>query len=236
MQLDRILQSQGFGSRKECRGLVRNGFVRIGGEEMDDPFLDIDPTGLDFEVDGEVWTYHEVAYVMLHKPTGYEVSHKPIHHPSVFSLLPSPLRARGVQAVGRLDEDTTGMLILTEDGQLIHQLSSPKRAIPKIYQIALKHPATQELVAALLAGVQLHDEPEPVVAAGCEIVGEHALQLTITGGKYHQVKRMVAAAGNRVEALHRNAIGRLELPADLAPGDWRWLTPADLAALRCEAD
>ncbi|GAA5174746.1 16S rRNA pseudouridine(516) synthase [Niveibacterium umoris] len=236
MQLDRILQSQGFGSRKECRGLVRHGFVVIGGEVQEDPFADLDPTGLEIEVDGETWAYHEVAYVMLHKPTGYEVSHKPIHHPSVFSLLPSPLRARGVQAVGRLDEDTTGMLILTEDGQLIHQLSSPKRAIPKIYQVTLKHPANDELVAALLAGVQLHDEPEPVVAAGCEIVGECALRLTITGGKYHQVKRMIAAAGNRVEALHRNAIGRLELPADLAPGEWRWLTPADLAALRCEAD
>ncbi|MCX9157307.1 16S rRNA pseudouridine(516) synthase [Niveibacterium sp. 24ML] len=234
MQLDRILQSQGFGSRKECRGLVRHGFVRIGGEEMDDPFVELDPQGLEFEVDGELWQYREVAYLMLHKPGGYEVSHKPKHHPSVFSLLPTPLRERGVQAVGRLDEDTTGMLILTEDGQLIHQLSSPKRAIPKVYQVTLKHPATPELVSALLAGVELHDEPAPVVAAGCEIIEECLLRLTITGGKYHQVKRMIGAAGNRVEALHRNAIGRLELPTDLAPGKWRWLSDTDLAALRCD--
>ncbi|WP_374515547.1 pseudouridine synthase [Niveibacterium sp.] len=235
MQLDRILQSQGFGSRKECRGLVRHGFVRVNGEEMDDPFVELDPAGLEFEVDGELWSYREVAYVMLHKPAGYEVSHKPVHHPSVFALLPAPLRARGVQAVGRLDEDTTGLLILTEDGQLIHQLSSPKRAIPKIYTVTLKHPATPELVSALLAGVELHDEPEPVVAAGCEIIGDCLLRLTITGGKYHQVKRMIGAAGNRVEALHRGEIGRLALPADLAPGEWRWLSDADLAALRCDA-
>ena len=232
MQLERILHSQGFGSRKEVRGLIRHGFVSIGGEVIEDPFVEVEAEGLVFEVEGEEWTYHAEAHVMVNKPTGYEVSQKPKHHRSVFELLPVPLRARGVQAIGRLDEDTTGILILTTDGQLIHQVSSPKRKVPKRYLATLKHAVTDELIAALLAGVELHDDPEPVVAATAVAVGEFGLDLTITSGKYHQVKRMIAAAGNRVEALHRSAVGGLVLPADLEEGEWRWLSAADLEALR----
>jgi len=232
MQLDRILQSQGFGSRKECRAIVRLGLVRINGELVEDPFAELEPEGASFEVDGETWAYHAQAYVMLNKPAGYEVSQKPKHHRSVFELLPAPLRARGIQAVGRLDEDTTGLLILTDDGQLIHQLSSPKRKVPKVYEVLTKHPVDAALCEALLAGVELHDDPEPVAAAACEPTGETTLLLTITSGKYHQVKRMVAAAGNRVEGLRRIAVGGLALPADLAEGEWAWIGPEQLAALR----
>ncbi len=232
MQLDRILHSQGFGSRKEVRALVRHGLVSIAGEVCEDPFADFEAEGLVLEIEGEAWTYHAEAYVMLNKPTGYEVSQKPKHHRSAFELLPVPLRARGIQAIGRLDEDTTGLLILTTDGQLIHQISSPKRKVPKRYSATLKHAVSAELIAALLAGVELHDDPEPVAAASVEAVGEFGLDLTITSGRYHQVKRMIGAAGNRVEALHRTAVGGLALPEDLASGDWRWLSAADLAALR----
>lgn len=232
MQLERILHSQGFGSRKEVRALIRHGLVTVGGEPCEDPFVDFEPEGLAFEVEGEPWTWHADAHVMVNKPAGYEVSQKPKHHRSVFELLPVPLRNRGIQAVGRLDEDTTGLLIFTTDGQLIHQLSSPKRKVPKQYAVTLKHPATDELIAALLAGVTLHDDPEPVAAAAIERTGECTLDLTITSGRYHQVKRMIGAAGNRVEALHRSAVGGLTLPADLAEGDWRWLTEAELQALR----
>lgn len=235
MQLDRVLQSQGFGSRKECRALVRNGFVRIAGALCEDPFVEIEPDGLCFEVDEELWDYHAQAYVMLNKPAGYEVSQKPKHHRSVFELLPAPLRVRGVQAIGRLDEDTTGLLILTDDGQLIHQISSPKRKVPKVYVVQTKHEIDDALIQALLAGVVLHDEPEPVAAAQCERMDANTLRLTITSGKYHQVKRMVAAAGNRVEGLRRVAVGGLVLPDTLAEGGWAWLTPADLAALRTES-
>ncbi len=212
--------------------MIRRGFVAIGGEICEDPFAEYEPKGLVFEVDGEEWAWHADAHVMVNKPAGYEVSQKPKHHRSVFELLPVPLRNRGIQAVGRLDEDTTGLLIFTTDGQLIHQLSSPKRKVPKRYAVTLKHPATEELTATLLAGVTLHDDPEPVAAASVERIGEHSLDLTITSGKYHQVKRMIAAAGNRVEALHRTAVGGLATPADLAEGEWRWLTDADLQALR----
>ena len=172
---------------------------------------------------------------MLHKPAGYECSTKPRHHPSVMSLLPAPLRLRSggaVQPVGRLDEDTTGLLLLTDDGALIHRLTSPKHHIPKVYEVTTRHLISGTLVAALISGVVLEDDPHPVRAHACERVSDHHLRLTLTEGKYHQVKRMLAAVGNRVEGLHRSRIGGLALPADLAPGQWRWLRAEDLALLQ----
>lgn len=231
MQLERILQSQGFGSRKTCRALVRAGRVAVAGETCVDPFQEIDPTQLRFRVDDQAWIYRAQAYLMLHKPVGYECSRSPRHHPSVLSLLPGPLVARGVQPVGRLDEDTTGLLLLTDDGQLIHRLTSPRHKVAKVYEVTTKHAVDEHQLAALATGVQLHDETAPIAAAACTRLAENLLQLTLTEGKYHQVKRMVAAAGNRVVALKRVTIGTLTLPDDLQPGQWRWLETADLACL-----
>jgi 16S rRNA pseudouridine516 synthase len=181
--------------------------------------------------------------VLLHKPLNTECSQKPSTYPSIYSLLPSPLRLRpqksavqGVQAVGRLDQDTTGLLLLSDDGQFIHRMSSPKKHLPKVYEVTVKHPLNDEQVDKLLSGVVLDDDPKPVRAAACEIVDSEGdrlhLRLTLTEGKYHQVKRMVAAVSNRVEGLHRSRIGGLELPADLKPGQWRWLREADLELLK----
>ncbi|MDD2743544.1 MAG: 16S rRNA pseudouridine(516) synthase, partial [Rhodocyclaceae bacterium] len=206
MQIDKLLQKHGFGTRKSCRGLVRNERVAVNGQLCLDPFIELDTQGLVFTVDGVEWPYAEFACLMLNKPTGYECSRKPLHHPSVLSLLPIPLRERDVQPIGRLDEDTTGLLLITDDGQLNHVLSSAKRKVPKVYIATTKHAVDQSQVDQLLGGVLLNDEPEPIRAAACEIAGEHQLRLTVTEGKYHQVKRMVAAAGNRVEALHREAV------------------------------
>jgi 16S rRNA pseudouridine516 synthase len=231
MQLERILHKHGFGTRKACRSLVRHERVAIAGAICADPFAEIEPAGLVFTVDGVDWPYAEFACLMLNKPAGYECSRKPLHHPSVLSLLPEPLRERDVQPIGRLDEDTTGLLLITDDGQLNHVLSSAKRKVPKVYLATTRYPVDQVQIDQLLAGVLLHDEPEPIAAAACAMAGENRLRLTLTSGKYHQVKRMVAAAGNRVEALHREAVGELALPADLQPGEWRWLAAADLEKL-----
>jgi 16S rRNA pseudouridine516 synthase len=227
MQLARLLHSQGFGARRECEGLVLAGRVRVGGEVIDDPFAETDAH--EFEVDGVTWPVHAKALVMLHKPAGYECSQKPRHHPSVLSLLPAPLQRRGVQPVGRLDEDTTGLLLLTDDGALIHRLTSPKHHVPKVYEVTAKHPIDQRQLQALRSGVVLDHDPAPVRAAAAEATGKHTLRLVLTEGKYHQVKRMVAAAGNRVEALHRSAFGSLTLGA-LAPGHWVWVAPEALTA------
>ena len=231
MELERILQKHGFGTRKGCRALIRQGRVTVNGEACDDPFADIATAGLVFTVDGQPWPYREFATLLLNKPAGYECSRKPLHHPSVLTLLPAPLRERDVQPIGRLDEDTTGLLLITDDGKLNHRLSSPKHKIAKVYLATTKHPVDTAQIEALLAGVVLHDDTEPVRAAAAETVEPCLLRLTITEGKYHQVKRMVAAVGNRVEALQRVALGDLMLPSDLPPGEWRWLDEADLARL-----
>ncbi len=235
MKLSQVLYSQGFGARRECEGLIASGFVSIAGVVRNDPFEEFDPQGLQFSVRGESWPFREKALIVLNKPAGHECSQKPKHHPSVYSLLPAPLRRRDVQAVGRLDEDTTGVLLLTDDGGLIHRWTSPKHHVPKVYEIGCKHPVSAEQVQQLLSGVTLIDDPTPVRAAAAEATGTfngqqpsgagklHGLRMTLTEGKYHQVKRMVAAVGNRVEALHRSRYGALMLPDDLAPGQWRWL-------------
>ena len=236
MKLAQVLFSQGFGSRRECEGLILGGFVSVAGAVMDDPFDELDPEGLQFSVRGETWPFRTKALIVLNKPAGHECSQKPKHHPSVYSLLGAPLRRRDVQAVGRLDEDTTGLLLLTDDGSLIHRWTSPKHHVPKVYEIGCKHPVTGDQVQQLLRGVTLIDDPVPVRAAAAEATGVfegpqaaglgelHGLRMTLTEGKYHQVKRMVAAVGNRVEALHRSRYGALALPDDLAPGQWRWLS------------
>jgi len=221
--LAQILFTQGFGTRRICAGIVAQGLVRVGGRVVADPRADVDTGGLVFEVDGRAWPYHERALIMLHKPAGYECSRKPRHHPSVLSLLPPPLRTRGVQPVGRLDEDTTGLLLLTDDGPLIHRLTSPKWHVPKVYEVGTERPVNDDEVRRLLAGVVLDDDPAPVRAAACERTGDLAMCLTLVEGKYHQVKRMLAAVGNRVATLHRSAIGNLALPADLPAGAWYWL-------------
>lgn len=233
-QLERLLHSQGFGTRRDCRALIRAGRVSVAGEPCDDPFAEFSPAGLVFTVDGEEWLWREHVYVLLNKPAGFECSHRTHHHPSVFGLLPAPLVQRGVQCVGRLDEDTTGLLLLSDDGQFIHALSSPKRKVPKLYAATLKHAADEGLLQVLRDGVLLHGEREPSRAVTAELRAPRELELTITEGKYHQVKRMVAAAGNRVEALRRLAVGGLALPADLAEGLWRWLEAADLARLAAD--
>jgi len=240
-----ILYTQGFGTRRVCAGLIAQGRVQcldsngewspvLSGQSVTAAALQT----LRIRVQGVEWRYAEKAYLMLHKPACTECSRKPSAYPSIYTLLPSPLRQRpqkgavqGVQAIGRLDQDTTGLLLLTDDGPFIHRMSSPRHHVPKVYEVTTCHAVTPSQLRRLLDGVVLDDSPTPVLAAACEAVGEQQLRLTLTEGKYHQVKRMLAAVGNRVQALHRSRIGGLQLPADLPPGQWRWLDANDLALL-----
>ena len=231
MRIAQILYSQGFGSRRECAAQLARGEVQVASQTVTDPDADFDTEGLVFHVIGMAWPFHAKALLMMHKPAGTECSRQPQHHASVMNLLPPPLRQRGVQPVGRLDEDTTGLLLLTDDGPLLHRLTSPRHHVAKVYEVATRHPVDEAQRAALLAGVVLHDDPAPARAAACELTGSHALRMTLTDGRYHQVKRMLAAVGNRVEGLHRSTFGPLVLPADLAPGQWRWLDAATHRAL-----
>jgi 16S rRNA pseudouridine516 synthase len=230
--LDRILQSQGFGTRKWCCEMIANGEVSINGTTVTDSHAVIETNGLEFKIFDEGWLYRKHVYIALHKPANFECSRKASHHPGVHTILPEQFTRRDVQPVGRLDHDTTGLLLMSDDGPFIHRQSSPKRHIPKIYVATTQAPVTPELVAHLLAGVKLHDEPALLAAVSCRIVDAHRLEIVLEQGKYHQVKRMLVAAGNHCDALHRAQIGKLKLSAlDLAEGEWCYLDDAQLALL-----
>ncbi len=245
MHITDLLFTQGHGTRRVCAGLIEHRLVEVLDEnnayhtvETAQAAIKNIADGMPYRVQGTAWQYHERAYVLMHKPAGFECSHKPSAWPSVYTLLPSPLRVRpnknaiqGVQAVGRLDQDTTGLLLFSDDGQFIHRMSSPKHHVPKVYQVTCKHAVDDAQITKLLDGVVLDDSPQPVRAAACVQTGELTLDLTLTEGKYHQVKRMIAAVSNRVEGLHRASMGSLTL-GNVPSGGWRWLSAQDLAQIR----
>jgi 16S rRNA pseudouridine516 synthase len=232
LSLDRILQSQGFGTRKYCRELIEDGEISINGEVVDHYKQTLETDGLVFRIFDEDWQYREHVYIALNKPANFECSRKPSHHPGVLTLLPEQFSWRDVQPVGRLDHDTTGMLLMSDDGPFIHAQSSPKRHIPKVYLATTAEPVTDDLVNTLLNGVQLHDEPAPLAAQICRQLDTHKIEIVLEQGKYHQVKRMLAAAGNHCAALQRNAIGQLTLNSlGLAEGEWCYLSPEQMALL-----
>jgi 16S rRNA pseudouridine516 synthase len=233
LSLDRILQSQGYGTRKWCRQLIDDGEVQVGGETVRDSRASFETEGLQFTLFGDTWSYHEHVYIALNKPANIECSRKPSHHPGVMTLLPEQFSWRDVQAIGRLDHDTTGLLLLTDDGAFNHAMSSPKRHVSKTYLATTFEPVTEVLIKQLLSGVQLNDEPAPLSATMCRQVAEFQLEITLEQGKYHQVKRMLAAADNHCTALERIAIGELTLSSlSLAPGDWCLLNADQRALLR----
>jgi 16S rRNA pseudouridine516 synthase len=232
LSLDRILQSQGFGSRKWCRQLISDGEVRIDDKVVTDYRTGIETEGLRFTLFEEEWLYREHVYIALNKPVDIECSRKPSHHPGVLSILPEQFSWRDVQPVGRLDHDTTGLLLMSDDGAFIHAQSSPRRHVPKVYAATTHDPVTPELIAQLMGGVQLHDEPAPLAAQHCRQLGANEIEIVLEQGKYHQVKRMLAAAGNHCSALRRTAIGGLTLEQlGLEAGEWCYLELEQLALL-----
>lgn len=230
LTLDRLLASIGFGSRKEARALVRMGFVELDGKVLEDPFMEFKERPECITVNGEEVTTQEKLYVMLHKPTDVECSHNPRDHESVYSLLPDRFTAMGIQSVGRLDADSEGLLLLSNQGDFIHRVESPKKGCLKRYRVTLAREFTEAQEKELLAGVMLKDERRPVQAR--EIVREEgSVVITIGEGLYHQVRRMFAAVGNHVLTLRRESIGPVQLDESLGKGGWRFLTEAEIASL-----
>jgi 16S rRNA pseudouridine516 synthase len=232
LTLDRILHTQGFGTRKWCRELIASGEVSIKGCVVTDTNTAIETCGLEFTVFDELWIFREHVYIALNKPANFECSRKPSHHPGVLTILPDQFTRRDVQPVGRLDHDTTGLLLMSDDGAFIHTQSSPKHHVPKIYVATTHDPVTPELIELLLKGVKLHDEPGSLAAETCRMIDANNLEITLEQGKYHQVKRMLAAAGNHCTALNRSQIGNLKLDElGLPAGEWCYLNEAQLAQL-----
>lgn len=227
----KILQSQGLGSRRECENIFWNSEIFRNGIQID-PEIDEISLGDSLLIDGQSFEITQYKYLLMHKPAGYETSHLPSHNPSVFDLLPKHYIKRGLQAAGRLDVDTTGLLLFSDDGQFIHRLISgkvgTKQEVEKIYEVIGARPFTELQLSRLLEGVDLDDEPEIIYASRANLLPDGKLELGITTGKYHQVKRMVAAVGNHVEALHRRVVGPYELPADLAPSSYIEVDPGPI--------
>src|SRR5699024_326845 len=212
MFLEKMLQSQGFGSRKHCQQLIKNGAIAIQGEVITNAKHKLDLNHLSFSVYGEHFEYREKVYIALNKPQDYECSHQATHHFSVFDLFDDVLMNRGLQCVGRLDQDTSGLLLLTDDGQFLQALTHPKKHVAKVYRMQTADPVTEQQIQHLEQGVELRNEKGIFAATEVTRLAENRLQMTVHQGVYHQVKRMLAAVGNKVEQLHRAQIGALALP------------------------
>ncbi|MDA3438921.1 pseudouridine synthase [Acinetobacter bereziniae] len=235
MFLEKMLQSQGFGSRKHCQQLIKNGAIQIQNEVITDPKFKLDLDHLEFSVYQQTFQYREHVYIALNKPQNYECSHQSTHHFSVFDLFDDVLMNRGLQSVGRLDQDTTGLLLFTDDGQFLQALTHPKKHVPKVYQIQTVDPITDEQIQQLEQGVELRNEKGLFAATDVQRLAEHALKITVHQGVYHQVKRMLAAVGNKVERLHRAQVGQLVLN-DLPEGEWLYLNEAQVVAAKNKSD
>lgn len=240
MKLDKLLQSQGFGSRKYCQALILQGAVQLNGEVCTDIKYTLKAEQLKtltISIFNQDYPYYEKVYLALFKPAGYECSHQPTHHQSVFDLLPDYLKMRGVQCVGRLDQDTTGLLLLTDDGKFLQKMTHPRQHIGKSYRVYTADKIHHEILTQLADGVQLHHEDGLFQADELTLHDEHYLDLTIYQGVYHQVKRMFASVGHKVVNLHRFKMGQLTLDElNLISGEWCYLTEQQLLKLNHKMD
>ncbi|ESQ86901.1 pseudouridine synthase [Asticcacaulis sp. AC460] len=228
MKLIKLLANLGYGSRKEMQRLVRMGAVTdAGGQPLDDESAIAHD---DIRLRGKPLDPAQGMILLLHKPTGFVCSTKDRGR-LVYELLPErfSLRKPVISTVGRLDSDTSGLLLMTDDGDFLHKVISPRNHVAKIYEVTTARPIEAGYVAVFAAGeLMLESEKEPLKPAQMEITGDRTARLTLYEGRYHQVRRMFAAVGNHVEALHRAQMGELTLDG-LAPGHWRLLGPDDIA-------
>ncbi|MEO5960082.1 MAG: pseudouridine synthase [Opitutaceae bacterium] len=222
-RLDQLLANLGYCSRREARDWISDGRVVVRGEPAEDAAQKVSPA--DVRIDGEPPDHPDGLLLLLHKPLGLVCSHDEREGPNVYSLLPARWRRRNpsVTSVGRLDKDTSGLLLLTDQSALVHRLTSPKRKVPKLYRTTLDRDASPEWVPLFASGtLQLAGDDNPCAPATLQFVSPREVEVTLTEGRYHQVRRMFAACGATVQTLHRTKFGDLDLGA-LAPGTWREL-------------
>ena len=229
-RLDQLLSSLGYCSRREARDWVKSGAVTVRGKAADDVGAKANPA--DVRVDGEPLDHPDGLLLLLHKPLGLVCSHDLREGPNVYSLLPDRWRRRHppVTSIGRLDKDTSGLLLLTDQSPLVHRLTSPKHKVPKIYRATVDRELAPELIPLFAAGsLRLDGDEKPCAPAHLRLLGPREAELVLTEGRYHQVRRMFAAAcGATVLTLHRTTFGDLTL-GELPAGEWREL-PLDLFA------
>ena len=224
-RLDQLLSSLGYGSRREVTSFVKAGRVQVNGEVAKRAEEKVDPEGVTF--DGEPLEAPNGLLAVLHKPVGYVCTHSEGEGPTIYELLPPRWMNRNppVTSVGRLDKETSGLLLITDIGPLVHEHTSPKAAVEKVYEAELDHDLDPSLVEVFASGtIMLRSEDKPCLPAKLEILGPRTVRLTITEGRYHQVRRMFASQGWHVEKLHRTRCGGYSLDG-LQPGEWRLVSP-----------
>ncbi len=229
MRLDRLLSHATGLTRSQAQRAIRAGQVAVDGVCVNDPALKVANRAV-VTFDGRPLGPPASRYLMLHKPAGCVCATRDGAHPTVLDLLPAPAR-EGLHVAGRLDLGVTGLVLLTDDGDWSHRVTAPRRKCPKSYRAQLAEPIGEAALAALRHGVRLHGEDRDTRPATVERLGPAAVRITVTEGRYHQVKRMFAAVGNHVTGLHRERIGPVALDPDLPPGAWRNLTADEVAGL-----
>ena len=230
MKLVKLIANLGYGSRKQVQWLFREG--RVTDSEGDVLYADDKVAHAAIRIDGEPLDPPQGLLLVLHKPVGFTCSSKDTGR-LVYDLLPPRYRLRdpALSSVGRLDRDTSGLLLFTDDGALLHRIISPKSNLPKVYEATLAQPLRGDEAEMFASGtLMLESETTPLKPAAMEAIDASRARLTLTEGRYHQVRRMFAAVGHHVEALHRSAVGGLSL-AGLAEGQWRAADDADRARL-----
>ncbi|UTR11445.1 rRNA pseudouridine synthase [Evansella sp. LMS18] len=234
MRIDKLLANMGFGSRKEVKQLLKKGGVTLSGAPVKDAKTQVDPENDDIEIFGEKVEYKPNIYLMMNKPQGVISATEDASESTVLDLLETEDLIYDPFPVGRLDKDTTGFMLLTNDGKLAHQLTSPKKKVDKTYRVHIDGVLTKDQEEELKAGVVLDDgyKTKPAKLAYYNGEPETTVQLTITEGKFHQVKRMFQAVGRKVVALKRESIGPLTLDPDLEPGTYRELNDDEVELLR----
>lgn len=222
MRLDKFISQTTTLSRKEAKKAIKSKRIRVNGQTASQPDLAIaDQDQVVF--DNQLLRSPQPRYFMLHKPNGYICATQDPDHPTVMDLLQEP-RKQDLHIAGRLDKDTTGLVLITDDGQWSHRVTAPNKQCLKRYQVTLAEPITQSAITQLQQGIILRNESKATLPAHIETIDDRHIYLSIQEGKYHQVKRMLAAVGNRVCQLHRDRIGHLHLDEHLNPGDYRPLT------------
>lgn len=224
MRIDKFLVSQNICTRKEAQKLVRKGLVKIDGEIIKKPETKLDPNVNKVTVDGKDISYQEYVYIIMNKPKGYISASNDKNAETVVDLVPKEMKRKNLFPAGRLDKDTTGMLIITDDGDFAHRMLSPKKHVEKVYKATLDGEVTDEMVENFRKGISFYDG---TLCLSAKLLpnkeNPHVARVIIREGKYHQVKKMFLTQGLTVKDLHREQIGMLKLPKDLAPGECRFM-------------
>lgn len=229
-RIDKIISEQTYYTRKEIKKLISKGIVYVNGEQVKKPETKYDETNISININGEEIEVKKHVYLLLNKPKGYVSTTEDDSQNTVLDLVPEKYKNRNIFPAGRLDKDTTGLMLITDDGEFAHNILSPRKHVKKEYEVTLDIPVTEDVVKGFKEGVNLNDGE--CKSAVLEITGEYTAKVTITEGRYHQIKRMFGCYGAKVIELNRICMGNLYLPKELKLGEVKEATQKELEEIQ----